>query len=87
MIQTVIMELKAFDHAREHVDSYLLQLLISYRSIPHVGYVQSFGNGGKTDLISHHSSTQQMRKCGTRNTKTRLLKGPTSLGSEDITQP
>ena len=40
MVQTVKIGLKAFDHARDDIDSYLPRLL-RYRSIPHAGRVDS----------------------------------------------
>ena len=41
MVQIVKMGLKAFVHARDDVDNYLSRLLMSNRSIPHAGRVQS----------------------------------------------
>ena len=41
MVRTVKMGLKAFELYRDTIETYLLKLLISYRSIPHAGKVQS----------------------------------------------
>ena len=64
MVQTVKMGLKAFDYIRDDVDRYLLQLLRSYRPIPHRRCVHSssvmMGRQIQSSITMSYSTNEKM---------------------------